>query len=374
MIKNIQKIFQYIKNDSLLYYIFFIPSALVIIYFSLIASNQYITESKFIIRSPQQQSTGSAALGMFLQGTSFARALDDIYSAQEFIESRNAMLRLDSDIGLQEKFSRFNIDPISKFSLFGFKKSNESFYKYYSSKVQLSQDTSSSILTLKTFAFDPETSLEMNKRLLSYSEELVNKLNTRAKNDIVGYSINEYELAKLRAESSRNNIAIYRGENNIVDPERQALIQLQLISKIQDQIVITKTELSQMLAGTPDNPMIENQRKLLISLEREIQNILLNTTGSDESLLSQSPEYSKLLSENLFAEKQLSSSLAALESAKNEAQRQQFYLERIVDPVFTDKSNHPKRLRSILSYMMFLIVLWGISRFALSAIREHSDQ
>ena len=90
--------------------------------------------------------------------------------------------------------------------------------------------------------------------------------------------------------------------------------------------------------------------------------------------MSQSPEYSKLLSENLFAEKQLSSSLAALESAKNEAQRQQFYLERIVDPVFTDKSNHPKRLRSILSYMMFLIVLWGISRFALSAIREHSDQ
>jgi len=374
MIKRvIKKIYAKGLRDKLFLYMVIIPSGSILIYFSLIASNQYITESKFIIRSPQQQQGGSAALGLLFKGTSFARALDDIYSAQEYIESRNAMMYLDEELDLQRSFSLLTIDPISKFSLFGTRKSNESFYKYYKKKVKLSQDSSSSILTLSTYGFDPVISLKMNELLLLKSEEIINKVNDRAKKDIINYSKDELSSARKNAENARAKMAKYRSQNNIIDPEKQSVIQLQLISKIQDQIVIAKSRLSHMIKTSPENPNIESQNQLVISLESEVKNLLLNTAGDDNSLTSQSPEYFELLSDNVFTEKQLAAALASYEGAINEANRQQLYLERIVNPNLSDKSTYPERISSIISYILLLLVIWGISRFMLVAIREHND-
>ena len=374
MIKRlIKKIYAKALSGKLFLYMVVIPSASILIYFSLIASNQYITESKFIIRSPQQQEGGSAALGLLFKGTSFARALDDIYSAQEYIESRNAMMYLDEELDLQRNFSLLTIDPISKFSLFGNKKANESFYKYYKKKVKLSQDSSSSILTLSTYGFDPVISLKMNELLLLKSEEIINKVNDRAKKDIINYSKDELNSARKNAENARAKMAKYRSQNNIIDPEKQSIIQLQLISKIQDQIVIAKSQLSHMIKSSPENPNIESQNQLVVSLENEVKNILLNTAGGANSLTSQSPEYLELLSDNIFTEKQLAAALASYQGAINEANRQQLYLERIVNPNLSDKSTYPERIFSIISYILLLLVIWGISRFMLVAIREHND-
>ena len=373
MKKIIKKLLRKARKDKLFFYLCLIPSALIFVYYSIIASNQYITESKFIIRSPQQQQGGSAALGLFLKGTNFARALDDIYSAQEFIESRNAMIFLDEELDLQRSFSLVSIDPISKFSLFGTRKANESFYKYYKKKVKLSQDSSSSILTLSTYAFDPLISLKMNELLLLRSEEIINKVNDRAKEDIIKYSLDELNSAREKAEISRSKMAKYRSQNNIIDPEKQSVIQLQLISKIQDQIVLSKSQLSHMIATSPENPNISSQEELVKSLETEVENVLYKTAGDENSLTNQSPEYLKLLSDNIFTEKQLAAALASYESAINEANRQQLYLERIVNPVIPDKSTYPDRIFSIISYTFLLILIWGIARFLFVAIREHSD-
>ena len=52
-----------------------VPTLLAILYFGLIASDVYISESRFIIRSPQQQTITS--LGAILQGAGLTRSQDD---------------------------------------------------------------------------------------------------------------------------------------------------------------------------------------------------------------------------------------------------------------------------------------------------------
>jgi len=49
-----------------------------------------------------------------------------------------------------------------------------------------------------------------------------------------------------------------------------------------------------------------------------------------------------------FAEKQVAAAMAFLENARNEAQRQQLYLERIVQPNLPDYALEPRRLRSVV--------------------------
>jgi capsular polysaccharide transport system permease protein len=63
--------------------------------------------------------------------------------------------------------------------------------------------------------------------------------------------------------------------------------------------------------------------------------------------------------------------MASLESAKNEARRQQIYIERIVNPSKPDKPLEPKRLKGILSTFLLGLILYGIFTLLFAGIKEH---
>ena len=64
-----------------------VPTGIAIIYYGLIASDIYISESRFVVRSPQRQSQ-TGLLSSLLSGTGFSRSQDDAYSVHDFIKSR----------------------------------------------------------------------------------------------------------------------------------------------------------------------------------------------------------------------------------------------------------------------------------------------
>ncbi|MEW6318702.1 MAG: hypothetical protein AB1670_20240, partial [Pseudomonadota bacterium] len=67
-----------------------VPTALATLYFGVVASDIYVSESRFVVRSPQRQSQ-SGSLSALLQGTGFSRAQDDTYPVIDYIESRDAL-------------------------------------------------------------------------------------------------------------------------------------------------------------------------------------------------------------------------------------------------------------------------------------------
>lgn len=65
--------------------------------------------------------------------------------------------------------------------------------------------------------------------------------------------------------------------------------------------------------------------------------------------------------------------MASLEQARNEAQRKQLYLERIVQPNKPDIAIEPQRIRAILTTLAVGVVVWGILSMLFAGIREHHD-
>ena len=96
-------------------------------------------------------------------------------------------------------------------------------------------------------------------------------------------------------------------------------------------------------------------------------------TGDGRSLSNKAADYQRLALEREFADKQLGSALASLEQARNEAQRKQVYIERIVQPSLPDLAMEPRRLRSILATFVLGLVAWGILSMLLAGVREHQD-
>lgn len=92
-----------------------VPTLLAAVYYGLIASDIYISESRFMVRSPAKP-IQTGVLGTLLQGSGLTRNLDDQNAVHDYILSRDALKELDSELGLHKKFQDRGIDFVNRFA------------------------------------------------------------------------------------------------------------------------------------------------------------------------------------------------------------------------------------------------------------------
>ncbi len=348
-----------------------LPTTLAIIYFGLIASDIFISESRFIIRSPQRQTT--TGLGAILQGAGFSRAQDDTYSVHDYMLSRDALQQLDKKMGLSRSFSSTSVDRINRFAGIDPDNSFEALHRYYQKRVIITHDTASSISTLRVSSFNRDEAQKINSSLLEMGETLVNQLSERGRQDMMRFAAAEVAQAEAKVKSTALALSKYRTRKGVFDPERQSAIQLQQVSKLQDELIAARTQLAQIKTTSRKNPQIATLTARIEMLKKVIAEETAKVTGGAASLTDKASEYEKLALERSFAEKQLAAALATLEQARNDALRKQFYLERIVQPSKPDTAVEPRRFRSIIATFAVGMICWGILTMLLAGIREHHD-
>jgi capsular polysaccharide transport system permease protein len=360
------------RIDRLFLGVVVLPIVISVVYFGIITSDVYISESRFVVRSPDRQSPSE--FGGFLKGVGFSRSQDDSFTVQDFILSRDAVATLDDELDLKRAFGDSSVDVISRFPGLDWDDSDENFHRYYQKMVGVQLDSTSSISTLTTRAFTAEDAFHMNRRLLELSESLINQLNERGRADMIRFAANEVAESEKRAKATAYALARYRNEKGVIDPEKQSTIPLTQVAKLQDELIATKTQIAQLEKTAKENPQLPLLRQKYSLLEYEIQAERTRIAGAgDNSLAGKAAEYQQFVLEKEIADKMLASAMSTLEDARNEAQRKQLYLERIVQPSKPDKAMEPKRLRSILAVFVLGIVFWGVLTMLIAGIREHQD-
>jgi capsular polysaccharide transport system permease protein len=358
-------------GDRLFIITVLLPFIASIFYFGLFASDVYVSESHFVIRSPEKPA--STGLGAILQSAGFSNAGDEVYAAQTYAVSRDALKAINGNRALEKAYTRPEIFVFDRFNPFGLNGSFEQLYKYFKNKVTLKNDATTSITTLTVRAYSPEDAQRFNEQLLTLSEARVNRLNERGRKDLVSYAQREVTAAKAKSQQAALALSGYRNRSGVLDPEKQAEIQLQMISKLQDVQIAAKSDLRQLERFTPENPRIPVVRSQLASVQREIDQQLGLVVGDRRSLAASAGQYQRLLLETTFADKQLTAALASLETARNESVRQQAYVERIVQPNLPDSPIEPRRLRAILATLALGLIAYGILKMLLAGVKEHAQ-
>jgi capsular polysaccharide transport system permease protein len=348
------------------------PTCVAILYYGLIASDVFISESRFLVRSPQQPMQ-NGFVGELLQGSGITHSQDDTYSVHDYILSRDALHELDAKLGVRKAFASKKIDPINRFPGVHWDDSFERFYLYYGKHVDVDYDTASSISTLTVRAFTAENAQRINDLLLQMSEALVNTLNERSRQDLIRYAADEVKLATDKATAAAVALFEYRSKHEIFAPDQQAALQLESVSKIQEDLVSTEAQLAQLRKLSPNNPQIIGLETRINTLHRAIETEAAKVTSANGSFSARAPNFERLTVESEFADKQLGVALADLETARNEALRQQLYLDRLVQPSLPDKAMEPRRIRSVFTVFLIGLIAWGVASLLIAAIREHSD-
>src|ERR1700691_3659468 len=91
------------------------PTLGAVVYYGLIASKVYVSESRFLVRNSQHQSS-SGLVGDLLQSTGLGGHSDnDSSSVHDYMLSRDALKELDDKLDLRKSFSNADIDLLDRF-------------------------------------------------------------------------------------------------------------------------------------------------------------------------------------------------------------------------------------------------------------------
>ena len=345
-----------------------LPTLVAGIYYFRIATPMYATKSEFVIQQAESQMSGG--LGSMFAGTGLAVQQDSI-AVQSYLKSRDAMRRLDADLGFMAHFSQPQIDPVQRLDPDA---TSEAAYRVFERTVKIGYDPTEGILKMEVIAADPETSAAFSEALISYAEQRVDGLTQRLREDQMSGARASFREAETRVEEAQNRVLELQERLGVLDPVTETTALMSQISSFEIQLREKRLQLDQLMDNArPNQARVDGVRgdiRRLENLVAELRASMTESTTGTDSLARVSAELR--IAEADLANRQLllQQALQQLETARIEANRQVRYLSLGVSPVAPDEPTYPRAFENtILAFLIFGGIYLMISMTA-SILRE----
>lgn len=349
-----------------------LPTLIAGVYCFGIASDLYMSEAKFIVRTGTRGP--ATTLGSLLASTGISRSQDDTFSVHDFITSRDAVRDLEKNADLRGVFNRPETDFVTKFpNVVTGNDTFEALFKHYEDFVTIGFDSTTGVSTLRVKAYRAEDARNIAQALLTSSEALVNRLNERAQNDALETARREVAGAEERVASIQGALSQYRTREKMLDPTTASSGLFESIRQMGAARITAATELADLMHQAPNNPKIPLLRTRIANLDAQMETERVKLTGQSDSVVSKIAGYERLSTDRELAQKALASAFASLEAARIEAQRQQLYLEHVVQPNLADYPLYPKRFISFLTVVACCLITYGTAWLLVASVREHAS-
>ncbi|MFN3890911.1 MAG: hypothetical protein ACK4MV_10980 [Beijerinckiaceae bacterium] len=345
------------------------PIILSIFYFGFIASDTYVSEAKFVIRAPSSADSGS--LGMLMRGETGNRTADETNAVNAYMMSRDAVAALARDNGLRDVMSRKEGDLFARYPNFYTRQNDEQLFRAYKRFVNVDVDGKTGISTLSVRAFRPEDAKGLAEALLARGESFVNTLRERSARDEVAFAQSLVAEARARMEKAAADLAAYRNQESTVNPEAESTSALAALTKLATEIAQLEAALAQQIAMAPQSPTIAPLREKVRSLRDELDRQRRLLVGDPDSMAAKFKGYELLVLEREIAAKTLIAAVVQMERARQEAQKQTFYLQRIVEPNQPDYPSGPYRILGILAAIALSLGAYWMAQSLLRQIMDH---
>lgn len=330
-----------------------LPTLIVAWFYYAVATPLYSTQSEFVIQTAEAPPS-PGGLGGLLSGTALATSQDSV-TVQSYLQSRDAMRRLDADLGFRDHFSAPGLDPLLQLAP---DSTLEAAYRLYQRVVKIGYDPSEGIIRMEVRATDPETSAAFSSALISYAEEQVDQMTQRLREDQMAGAREAVISAEARMSEARERVIDLQERFSVLSSDVEVSLLTTQISALQTELTRERLSLQELQANPRPNPArVDPLQRRIANLEAEIASLRARLTEDGASGVS----LARVSSELIMAESDvqtrqvlLSQAMQQLEGARLEANRQVRYLSLGVNPVAPDEASHPRAFEnSVLALLIF---------------------
>lgn len=347
-----------------------LPTLLVAYYFYWVATPLFATNTEFVIQKAESGASSSSGLGGLLGGSSFATVQESIV-VQSYLESREAMLRLDEDLGFRAHFSDAAIDPLVRLAPDA---SVEAVYSTYRNQLTIGYDPTEGVIKMEMLATDPITSQAFSEALIRYAEERVDQMSQRLREDQMAGARDSYEDAERRVSEAQARVLELQERRGVLSAEAEVSTIFQQISTFELQLQQERLRLAEIMAASRPNAtrvqVAENNIARYETLLAELRSGLTETQTGDVSLARIQSELVIAQADLDTRQMMLAQALQQQETARMEANRQTLYLSLGVFPVPPDRAAYPRAFENTLLAFLVFAGLYLMVSMTVSILRE----
>ncbi|WP_424831228.1 capsule biosynthesis protein [Ruegeria sp.] len=344
-----------------------LPTLIVGYYFYRVATPMYASDSAFSIL---QADGAGASIGGLLSGTQYATAQDAV-STQDFLESKDALQRLEHDVGFSEIFKQDWIDPIQRLAPDA---TLEDAYKLYSRMITVGYDPSDGIIRMEVVAPSPEISVDISRRLISYAEDKINSLTELKREDQMREAMQGFEDAQNERRKAQEALIELQLQGAVLDPQNVIASLRGRIDQVEVQLQDKELERAALLDNLrPNQAKVDGVSRDIARLEAVLANLnaeMLDASAGENSLARLSVRIQMAQADLAARDMMLQTAMQHMETTRTEANRKVRYLTVSVNPVPSEEPSYPRKFENtILAFLLFAGIYLMISLTA-SVLRE----
>jgi capsular polysaccharide transport system permease protein len=342
------------------------------IYYGIFASDQFVTEIQFGVRSADAQRNDATSIFQGMAAASQIGLQSNILV--QYIKSREMVDAVDSKLDLRRIFGKPSADILARLDSSA---PVEGLVDYWRGKVEPYFDLTTGIVSVKVRAFTAEESKAIASEILTLSENLAEELTKRSRADYVKYAQEQVDEAAARLAKARQALLEFRDQEKLLDPYKEADAARLGIGKIREELAKTRAEyLASRSKLDERSPVIVSLKDKIAALETVLRDAQSKLAGEPQSrdtvpLSRNMRGYEALETERQLAEKFYDGALQALQRAQFEASRRAMYLEVFVHPALAEKALYPRRLISAVIVALTAFGVWIFLMMTYYSIREH---
>lgn len=350
------------------------PTAIIGLYLFVFAADQYVVEARFAVRGLTEPLANPGNLSSPVAvAHSGGNNNQDGFIVANYIDSLPLVREADKALDLRAMFTRGGADFWARFSPGD---SPEELAKYWRKRVTTRIDAISGIITMEVRTFVPEDGVTLANFVLKRSEDLVNQISRRAREDAMIRNREEVEKAETRLKAAHLAVQDFRNRWGIIDPAKSAEAMLQTLMTLRRDKVKLENDL-QVLRATLDerSRSVQTIVATLQAVDRQIaeQQAQITSEGASKStnVTQAILEFENAVIERTIAEKIYESAQGMLDRARVMAEKQQVFLTTFVHPSLPEDSLYPKRWSALATAFFCFFVMWTIGALVQASVRDH---
>jgi capsular polysaccharide transport system permease protein len=359
-------------NKHLALWLFILPMSLAVIYYAAIAADRYVSES--IITVSQAGDSSMAAMtgiATLLAGVNTGSREETLY-LKEYVYSLDMLKHLEAKLNLRKAYESEKFDQI--YRLYA-GTSQEWFHWYFRNRVNVVFDETTGLLSVRVEGFDPTFAQAVNAEILSESERFVNEISHRMAREQMAFAEGELRKASERLRDAKEKLLAFQNKYGVFDPLAQAQVAATLSGQLAAEIARKEAEFHASLA------FMQDTAPAIVGLRNEIAALKAQKTKEQEKLASEkgnrlnklAAEFHGLTLDAGFAEEAYKAALTAVETTRIEASRKIKNLVVIESPTKPESAIYPMRIYNLVTLVVVLLLLFGISRLVIATVQDHRD-
>ena len=350
-----------------------IPMLLAVVYYSTFALDRYVSIAQVAVRQSGSHDVPQLpGLAVMLGGVNPTSREETLY-LREYVISSDMLAALEKKLNWSRHYSEFKRDPVYWINS---EATQEERLQFYRRLVSTYFDEQTGLLEVEVQAFEQSFAQETLRAILSESEKFVNELSHRMAREQMKFAQTELASARQAYEERRSEMLLFQSQNQLLDAQATAQARAGVIAELEAQLTRDRASLKAMLATLKsDSPQVLQQRSQIRAIEQQIEiegKRLVSESGGDR-LNVIAAKYRGLTIDAGIAEETYKFAVSAVETARVEASKKIRSLVTVTSPNKPEEALYPRRIYSLITLFIVLILFYGLARFVIATIEDHRD-